>query len=471
MKPAHCVAVDLGATSGRVIVGAWNERRLETTEVHRFPNQFRPLGERAYWDLPYLWEEVRSGLLRARERFPRLASVGVDTWAVDHVLLDAGGRLVYPVHSYRDSRTQRLSEELGRQGLERVYALTGIPNYPYNTSLQLQETLQACPQVAAAAARCLFIPDYLNYLLSGRMENELSVCSHSQLINVKTNSWSSEAFAFFGIPRHWFSKPALSPGRLGPVTGVPGLEGLESVLVPGHDTASAYAAMPAAEDGSDLYLSSGTWSLLGFESRTPIAGREALKARVSNERMGDGTYRPLKSCLGLWLLEQTLPHFPQRPATDVAWEKLVSAAAQLPPPPALIDVTDPALFNPTNMRAAIDAQLRRQGGRPPSNIAGYVRLICASLGRGHADSLRALEGLARRRFRRILMVGGGSRNRLLCQATADAAGIPVVSLSLEGAAVGNLGSQLVALGAVEDLATFRRDLAAGLTQTTYQPQP
>jgi len=416
MKPVDCAAVDLGATSGRVIVGSWNGSSLETFEVHRFPNQFRPLGGHDYWDLPYLWGEVRTGLLKARTRFPRLVSAGVDSWAVDYALVDAKGRLVHPVHSYRDARTGRLSEQLGKHGIEQVYALTGIPNYPYNTSLQLQETLQACPGISDVAARCLFIPDYFNFLLSGRMENEFSVCSHSQLLDVRSRDWSTEALAFFGVPRNWFGTPLRSPRRLGGVKGVPGLEGLQSILVPGHDTACAYTAMPAADDGSDLYLSTGTWSLLGFESDT------------------DGHYRPLRSCLGLWLLEKTIPHFASRPRSAAEWRHLIAAARQAPRPRVLIDVSDGALFNPPDMKAAVDTQIRANGGRPPVSLAGYVRLICDSIGKGHADSGRILEIQAGRRFKRILMVGGGSRNSLLCQATADASALPVVSLALEGAA-------------------------------------
>ena len=324
--------------------------------------------------------------------------------------------------------------------------------------------------MADAAARCLFIPDYFNFLLSGRMENELSVCSHSQLIDVQGRDWSAGALAFFGIPRHWFGPPALSPRKLGPVTGLSELKGVRSVLVPGHDTACAFTAMPAAADGSDLYLSSGTWSLLGFESRTPVTGGDALAARVSNERMGDGRYRPLKSCLGLWLLEQTMLSFSLRPKNRAGWTKLIAAAARAPRPPVLLDVTDASLFNPPNMRAAIDAQLKKRGSKSPRDLTGYVRLIGDSLGRGHAEAARTFERLTGRRFKRILIVGGGSKNRLLCQATADAAGLPVVSFSLEGAAVGNIASQLIALGAVPDLATFRRHLAAGLKQTVYQPR-
>ena len=471
MKAVHCAAVDLGATSGRVIVGTWSRGRLELAEVRRFPNQFRTLGAHAYWDLPYLWSEVRAGLAEAKRLFPRLASVGCDSWAVDHVLLGRDGRPVHPTHAYRDDRTQALSARLARRGFARVYGWTGIPNYPYNTSLQLQETLTAVPGLERVVDRCLFIPDYFNYLLSGRKVNEFSICSHAQLLDARGRGWSEEAFRHFGIPRRWFGRPTPSPRRLGPVRGLPGFEGVETVLVPGHDTACAFAAMPAAPDGSDLYLSSGTWSLLGFESGRPLLGDEARAARVSNERMGDGRWRPLRSCLGLWLLEQTLPAFAARPKDDAGWERLIAAAERAPRPQRLLDVTDPALFNPPDMRAAIDTQLRRAGARPPRDLAGYVRLICASLGRGHADAVRGFERLAGRRFGRILIVGGGSRNRLLCQETADASGLPVVSYELEGTAVGNLAHQLLALGAVRDFAAFRAQLARQLVGTAYAPRP
>jgi rhamnulokinase len=470
MKAVHCAAVDLGATSGRVMVGAWDGRRLKLTAVHRFPNQFRTLAGHDYWDLPYLWSEVAAGLRKAKDAFPRLASVGVDAWAVDHALVDRDGRLIHPVYSYRDARTRKLAAALDRRGIEQVYALTGVPSYPYNTSLQLQETLAARPELAKADVRCLFISDYFNFLLSGRMENELSVCSHSQLIDVQGRGWSRGALAHFGIPQSWFRRPALSPRPLGPVTGLPELKGVAAILVPGHDTACAFAAMPAAADGSDLYLSSGTWSLLGFEAKAPVLGAEARAARISNERMGDGGYRPLRSCLGLWLLERTLPAFASRPKGAAAWAALIAAATRAPEPHLLLDVTDASLFNPPDMRAAIAAQLRRRGARPPRDLAGHVRLIAESISGGHADTVRIFERLVGSRFKRILIVGGGSKNPLLCQSTADACGLPVISYSLEGTVVGNLASQLVALDAVPSMAEFRMRLARQLKGTPYLPR-
>ena len=471
----YTAAVDFGATSGRVILGSWSKNKLTLNEVHRFPNTFRTLAGHDYWDLGTLWHEAQTGLRKAVAALPRgakLASVGVDVWGVDFALVNDAGRLVFPVHAYRDARSQPGLKRLAntRAALARVYAATGIPNVFYNSSLHLEETVASCPAITDLATRCLFLPDYFNFLLSGRMENELTVASTSQLLDVHSTDWSPAALKHFRLPSQWFSKPIKSGTRLGAVKNFPELTGVQVVAVPGHDTAAAYDAMPASPDGTDLFLSSGTWSLVGFESDQPILGAEALAARISNERIGDGRYRPLTNVIGLWLLEGTMKDFASRPSDDKAWAALVTAAEKLPEPAALLDVTDPAFTNPASMKAAIDAQLKRRKLAAPKNLAAYTRLICDSLGRGHADAMRAFEKMAGKKFKRILIVGGGSKNRLLCQATADAAGIPVVSFALEGTAVGNLASQLIALKAVKDLPTFRRHLAANLKQTVYGPR-
>ena len=470
----YTAAVDFGATSGRVILGSWSKNKLTLNEVHRFPNTFRTLAGHDYWDLGTLWHEAQTGLRKAVAALPRgakLASVGVDVWGVDFALVNDAGRLVFPVHAYRDARSQPGLKRLAntRAALARIYAATGIPNVFYNSSLHLEETVASCPAITDLATRCLFLPDYFNFLLSGRMENELTVASTSQLLDVHSTDWSPAALKHFRLPPQWFSKPIKSGTRLGAVKNFPELAGVQVVAVPGHDTAAAYDAMPASPDGTDLFLSSGTWSLVGFESDKPILGAEALAARISNERIGDGRYRPLTNVIGLWLLEGTMKDFASRPSDDKAWAALITAAEKLPAPAALLDVTDPAFTNPASMKAAIDAQLKRRKLPAPKNLAAYTRLICDSLGRGHADAMRAFEKMAGKKFKRILIVGGGSKNRLLCQATADTAGLPVVSFALEGTAVGNLASQLIALKAVKDLPTFRRHLAANLKQTVYAP--
>lgn len=478
-RTLYSAALDFGATSGRVILGRWSHQRLELTEVHRFPNAFRSLGQHDYWDLGTLWQEAQTGLRKAAEALPRgaaLASVGVDFWGVDYALVNDSGRLVFPVHAYRDGRTQAGLRRLAntRAALDRLYAATGIPNVFYNSSLQLAEVVASCPAIEDLATRCLFLPDYFNFLLSGRMENEFTIASTSQLIDVHSCGWSRVALDYFRIPPQWFSPPVMSGTKLGCLrreiaATAPALARTQVIAVPGHDTACAYDAMPASPAGDDLFLSSGTWSLVGFESDRPVLGGEALAARVSNERIGDGRYRPLTNVIGLWLLEGTMKDFASRPSNDREWAALIAKAEKLPPPAALLDVADPAFANPASMKAAIDAQLRRRKLSLPAHLAGYARLICDSLGRGHADAMRAFERMTGRKFRRVLMVGGGSKNRLLCAATAREAGLPVVSFALEGTAVGNLARQMIALGAVKDLPTFRRLLGAELKQTVYSP--
>lgn len=477
-RPLFTAALDFGATSGRVILGQWAKDRLTLTEVHRFPNAFRSLAGHDYWELGTLWHEGLTGLRKAVEALPRgatLASIGVDFWGVDHALVNDAGRLVFPVHAYRDPRSQPFLQRLAntRAARDRIYAATGIPNVFYNSSLHLEETVTNCPAITDLATRCLFLPDYFNFLLSGRMENELTIASTSQLLDVHSTNWSRAALDHFRLPPQWFSPPILAGTKLGRLRkdiagGAAALAKTQIIAVPGHDTACAYDAMPAAPDGGDLFLSSGTWSLVGFESDTPVLGADALAARISNERIGDGRYRPLTNVIGLWLLEGTLKDFSTRPTNDREWAALITAAEKLPVPAAVLDVTDPAFANPPSMKAAIEAHLKRRKLKAPKDLAGYTRLICDSLGRGHADAMRAFERMTGKKFRRILMVGGGSKNRLLCQATADAAGIPVISFALEGTAVGNIASQLIAIRAVKDLATFRRLLAADLKQKVYQ---
>ena len=289
-KAIYSAAVDLGATSGRVILGTWSNQRLTLTETHRFPNAFRSLNGHDYWDIGGLWHEIQTGLRKLADVLPRgakLGSIGVDCWGVDYALVNDEGRLVFPVHAYRDARTQPGLTRLGntRAALARVYAATGIPNVFYNTSLQLEEVVASCPAIEDLATRCLFLPDYFNFLLSGRMENELTIASTSQLLDVHSTDWSRPTLDHFRIPSQWFSKPVRAGTKLGRLSartreslGSTAFEATQVIAVPGHDTACAYDAMPAAPDGTDLYISSGTWSTGGTVRSRMSSGSGCSKA-------------------------------------------------------------------------------------------------------------------------------------------------------------------------------------------------
>jgi len=475
-QPIHCAAVDLGATSGRIVVGTWLNHGLTLREVHRFPNAFRTLNGSDYWEIGDLWHEVQVGLAAAAAALPtgeKIASVGVDTWGVDHALLDRRGQLVFPVHAYRDARTQRGLKRLARdpRTLAKIYADTGIPNLFYNSSLQLAAAVEGHPALKELVARCLLLPDYFNFLLSGRAANEISIASTTQLLGIgRKPVWSATTLKHFGVPSAWFRQPIRGQTPLGPVRGQAALAGAVTIAVPGHDTACAYDAMPVGAGESNLYLSSGTWSLVGFESDTPLLTPDALAAGIANERTGDGTYRPLKNVIGLWLLEGLLKDFDARPTDAAGWKKLIAEAEGSPKPPQLLAVADALFVNPRSMREAIDAHLTKRGVKPPTKVAAYVRLICDSLGAAHAAVLTQFERLSGRKFDRILMVGGGTKNRLLCQATADAAGIPVAACEIEGAATGNIVRQLLGLGAVESLTAMRANVRTSVPIRVYAPR-
>jgi rhamnulokinase len=468
MSKTTVAAIDLGATSGRVIVGAFGPNGLELTEVHRFPNGFQELRGNAYWEAGALFREVRTGLQKAKDLFPDLRSVGVDTWGCDHALLSREGRLAFPIHAYRDRRTEEIRDEIiAKKDDQRLFAATGLPTINYNTGLQLAESLQTFPSLRKSVDRVLMLSDYFNFLLTGEAVNEISQASTSQLLAVNGSDYSPTALDYFGIPGGWFGRPQKAGEVLGTVKGLKGLEKVEGILVPGHDTSCAFEAIPL--EGNSLIISSGTWNLVGTHASEPFLNEEAFRLGVSNERTGQGGYRPCKILLGLWLLEQVMPTFERRPSSEAEWSSLISAAEECPLPDTLIDISDEALFNPVDLRATVDAQIRRNGGTPPDTLAGYMRCICASLAEAIASTARSFSSMSGKPFDRIIMVGGGSKNRLLCQSVASASGIPVTSLNLEATSVGNMAYQLLALGAIPSLADFHQTLRPSLNPHAYKP--
>ena len=469
MPKTTVAAIDLGATSGRVIVGTYSEDGLDLTEIHRFPNAFHELNGNFYWGVGTLMREIRSGIKQAKALFPGLKTVGVDTWAVDYAMLNRDNRLVFPTHAYRDPRTEPIRDAIIQRGdARKLFDLTGLPVINYNTGLQLKESLDSVPALHDSCDRVLLLSDFINFLLSGVAVNEFSQASSTQLLDVSGTTYSKEALAYFGVPERWFEGPVTAGRILGKLVGVEDVDGVDVALVPGHDTSCAFEAIP--REGNSLIVSSGTWNLVGTICDEPFLGDDAFKLGISNERCGDGGYRPCKILLGLWLIERTIPVFDKRPHTDAEWSALIRAAEEAEEPTTLIDISDRDLFNPVDMRKVIDAQLRRNGGIPPPNLPGYIRLICASLAHGIADTAAGLAAMTGQPFDNIVIVGGGSKNRLLCQSLANAAGIDVISFALEATSVGNLAYQLLALGAIPDLPAFHNVLRPHLSQHRYRPR-
>lgn len=468
MAKTTVAAIDLGATSGRVIVGAWTGSDLELTEAHRFPNAFHQLNGYSYWDLGTLFYEIKTGLQEAMELFPELECCGVDTWGVDVVLTNRDGRLAFPCHAYRDTRMDEVADGVRSRGEDRwLFDRSGISMVNHNTIFQLAELIQAFPNLKGTVDQAMLLPHYFNFLLSGEVKSEYSDASTTQILDVAKGSYCGDVLDHFSIPRDWLAEPIAAGQMLGPVKADPALEKLQLALVPGHDTSCAFEVIP--REGKTFILSSGTWMLAGAFTDNALVGDAAFEHGISNERCGDGSFRPVKILLGLWLLEQIIPAFDKRPQNDAEWSALITAAEERPEPEVVLDISDRDFFNPRSMRATIDEKIRTNGGIPPTDLPGYLRLICASLGAGVGQGMRTFEELIGEAFDNIVIVGGGSKNRLLCQLIANAAGKQVTSYNLEATSVGNMAYQLLALGKIQSLSEFHDVLRPTLSPKIYRP--
>jgi sugar (pentulose or hexulose) kinase len=441
-------AVDLGASGGRVLVGRVGSGALETREAHRFPNLPVSAGGTLHWDILRLYREVLDGL-RAAAQGGGLASAGIDSWGVDYGLLDSGGALLgNPVH-YRDGRTDgALDRVLARIPAGELYAVTGIQQLPINTICQLAAAA-GTPQLRAAAT-LLLIPDLLGYWLTGSIGAELTNASTTGLLDVRAQAWATSVMDRAAL------RPAVFPplrqpgdviGELRPdVAAGAGLPpGLPVIAVGSHDTASAVAGVPA-QGGNYAYISCGTWSLVGMELGRPVLTEASRRANFSNETGIDGTIRYLRNVAGLWLLQESLRTW----SADDRLGELLTAAAREPALVSVIDPDDPAFLPPGDMPARIADACLRTGQRPPGGRAGTVRCIMDSLALAFRRTVRQVQELSGRHADVVHIVGGGARNELLCQLTADACGLPVVAGPVEASAIGNILVQARALGAAPD---------------------
>ncbi|MGW4442153.1 rhamnulokinase [Streptomyces sp. NPDC004682] len=460
--------VDLGASSGRVMVGRVGPGTLRLTEAHRFPNRPVRLPGALHWDVLALYAGVLDGL-RAAGRLTPLTSVGIDSWAVDHGLLDADGALLgNPVH-YRDTRTEGVAERVwATVPAAELYARTGIQYAPFNTLYQLLAARDR-PQLTAAR-QALLIPDLLTYWLTGTRGTELTNASTTQLIDPNTRTWDGELARRLGIDLTLFA-PLRHPGEpaghlLPAVLAETGLTGpLPLTTVASHDTASAVAAVPARAGERFAYICTGTWSLAGLELDAPVLTEASRLANFTNELGLDATVRYLRNIMGLWLLQECLrawdePNLPQ----------LLSDAADSEPLGSVVDASDPVFLAPGDMPDRIATACRATGHPVPRSRAATVRCVLDSLALAHRRAVRDAQRLADHPVDVVHLVGGGARNALLCQLTADACGLPVIAGPIEAAALGNVLVQARAHGDTGPSLTDLRALVAD-TQPLRRYEP
>ncbi|MDQ2912590.1 MAG: rhamnulokinase [Chloroflexota bacterium] len=466
-------AVDLGASSGRVMVAEVGPDSLDMVEVHRFPNDPVSSPDGLRWNISGLYRETLAGLRAAARVSPNLLSVGVDSWAVDYALLDLAGQLLEEPYHYRDGRTARgVAAVHALIKKERLYERTGLQFLPFNTIYQLAAA--GGTAALAAASTLLLIPDLFGYWLSGVTSAEMTNASTTGLVDARTHRWALDLVGELGIRASilpTLSQPGQILGSLLPALGrETGLAETTVVThVGSHDTASAVAAVPA-ESPDFAYVSSGTWSLVGVELERPILTEASRAANFSNELGVDGRIRYLRNVMGLWILQESLRAW-QRSGTAEDLDVVLAAAGEEAPGGPVIDVDDPILIAPGDMPERLSELCRRSGGATLRSRSALVRCILDSLAAANARAIRDASRLSGVSPRVVHVIGGGSQNRLLCQLTADACGLPVFAGPVEATAIGNVLVQARAHGIITgDLEALRVLVRRTQPLEVYQPR-
>jgi rhamnulokinase len=457
MKHETVLAVDLGAESGRVMAVTFDGATLTPHEVHRFPNSPVTVRGTLHWDILRLWQDIQEGIARGQGLKP--VGVGVDSWGVDFGLFDLQGHLLgNPVH-YRDQRTEGMMDYVAeRIPKGELFAQTGIQFVPFNSLYQLTSLVARGAPELSIAQTFLMIPDLIHYWLTGEMACEFSNATTTQLFNPIKQDWAHTVMDTLGIPKHIF--PAVIP----PGTRLGSFQGLEVIVPATHDTACAVVATPAIEDAF-VYISSGTWSLVGTEVTTPILDNTGLAANITNEG-GVGTYRLLRNVMGLWIVQQCRRAFKAQ-GQSFGYAELAQLAESAPPLQAPFNVNDLRFFPPGDHPALI----REVTGQPLTEPGHIIRVVLESLALAYRDVIDTIGQLTGKIPSVIHIVGGGAQNTLLNQMTADATGLPVIAGPVEATVMGNAVMQLITQGHFRDVAEARRCLANASEQTHYTPHP
>lgn len=469
------LAIDLGASSGRVMLARWDGQVFALEEIHRFANGPLELNDHMHWDVQRLWQEVKVGLAKYATRYNApLAGIGIDTWGVDFGLLDSAGQLIHNPYHYRDWRTIGMAELVHeRAPAERIYARTGIQFLQFNTLFQLYSLSRAAADDLARTDVFLMMPDLFHYWMTGAKVGEYTNATTTQFLAAHTRRWATDLFDALGLPSR-ILPPLVQPGTLlgilaPAVRDEVGLRHDTPVFaVATHDTASAVAAIPGL-DAQSVYISSGTWSLVGIELDQPMLTEAARRLNFTNEGGVGGTIRLLKNVGGLWLLQECQRLWQQQ-GHDYSWAELVALAEAAEPRRSLVDPDDPAFLAPDDMLAAIDDYCRRANQPAPASVGAVVRCCLESLALKYRQVIESLEELTGRALPTIRIVGGGSQNALLCQLTADACGRTVVAGPVEATALGNVMVQAIAAGYLPDIAAGRAAVARSVEQRVFTPR-
>ncbi len=465
------LALDLGASSGRAILGRLAGGRVALDEIHRFPNEPVRYNGELHWDMPRLWHEVQNGLRIAARRGGRIASIGVDTWGVDYALLGEGGTLLENPYHYRDARTQGMVEKaFAAVGADRIYDATGTQFMALNTLYQLYAAARRTPRLLAMAERLLTLPDLLNFWLTGVAACEYTIASTTQFLQWRTRNWATDLLQDLGIPTHFLQEiiqPGTALGGLRPeLAGHDELKGAVVIAPACHDTGSAVAAVKTG--GTTAFISSGTWSLLGTEIPQAIVNADSRRLNFTNEGSVGGMVRLLKNITGLWLLEESMKAWAAE-GRKFTYAELLALAAEEEPLGTPIDPDDAAFTAPANMLRAIDEYCARTGQTAPRTPGAYTRTILESLALKYRYTLEQLGTVAGTKFQSIRVIGGGCRNATLNQFTADATGCRVMAGPAEATALGNIAMQLVGTGAVASIDEARALIEASFPVETFEP--
>lgn len=466
------LAFDFGASSGRAIIGSFDGEKITLKEVHRFTNDPVDLGGTLYWDVLRLFYEIKQGIVKAKIA-GGFDSIGIDTWGVDFGLIDKNGRLLEnPVH-YRDKRTSGLVEESFKSvPRQKMYDITGIQFMELNTLFQLISLKKQRPEMLERADKMLFMPDLFAYFLTGKMCSEYSIASTSQLIDINTRSWSKELLDAFGIKESLFA-PLTDPGtQLGnlskEICEECGVESVPVISVCGHDTQSAITAVPC-ESGDFAFLSSGTWSLFGTELQKPIVNETSLKINITNEGGFGGTTGFLKNIIGLWLIQESRRQW-QREGKDYSYADLEKLALSEEPFKCFIDPDAPEFVPQGNIPERVREFCRKTGQYVPESVGEIMRCIYESLAMKYRMTFEKLCECTGKDYPVIHVIGGGTKDGLLCRMTASSCGKTVKAGPIEATVMGNVAVQLMSDGTIGSISEARKAVAASESLKTYEPE-